>query len=954
MVRHPLLRIAIVALGIGLIAPATSASAAGDPLAGCRSKKLKAAGSLTKKVGSCFAKAANRGPFWSPSTLEASFDACGVIELEKLTRSWEKAEAKAISQGADACLGAGPDDVVGPLLDPLQRALDLGLNGMDNPASTSVASAHRLIGDMVKETGKFADKWLKAEIKYLKKLDVAKRATARDKARSKFEDKWTKARTTAAAGNVTFDFDPPMVLLLEDVQVAVDLIIAQRLPTPLRRTDINALPPLSVDPPVPTGGAPATIHVDVPGASNIDLGVSGAGCGALGPASIAASTLSQTADVGSFGVCTLTADVTTPGGLVSYERTFTVEPTQITLPDVRLVGGFYAPGPLPPASGTLMDPEIDSVVGPTTLITGGTVQLRLQLVDPTLAEGVRRVGIQIGDPAAGHFAAPALVVGEEVLIQIQLGQVLQNGTADRDVYIQLADSLGGFGPRLLVPFAIQEVGTGDVQVSLSWDTETDVDLHVVDPTGEEIYYGNTNGASGGQLDLDSNAGCGIDGINNENVTWPTGNAPSGTYVVRVNFWSSCMGLPANFTVTTNVCGQSQTFSGGFLAGQSSGGGLGAGLEITRFTFDCGFRVRGNARYEDLAVTQNGLAGTPTELPIRFADASVVRESDGVTLASAPTRQDGSFDLQFANDGAPGYRVVVRSAQEDDFVKQSVQNATGTPYSLTSSLFDETLDPDRMGVDLVASSVSEGPAFNIFDAGVSAAAFVRPVHGRTPPFATVVWESATQSDCEGEDASCYDASHSTAHIDDGDEYDDLIVLREFGHHWQFFFSRNQSPGGARDGATQADPLLAWGEGSATMFAARVRGTSMVVDTLGGALVSRTDIDFLDPAIPLGTSNGTGTGDLSEDVVAAILWDLTDAGSEPGDTVGREGAVFGAMRYLRSPANLDRGVIGPDLVDYLDGWFCEGLGDRGDASTGVEGILEAHGFSGYDFAGPTTCE
>ena len=955
MVRQILVQaVAITFLASAGVAP-TPAAAGGDPLVACWTKKLKASGKFTKKVGSCFAKAANQGPFWSPSTLEAAFEACGVIELEKLTRAWEKAEAKAIAQGADACLGAGPDDVAGPLLDPLERALDLALNGMDNPAATSVGAAHRLVGDMVKETGKFADKWLKAESKYLKKPDVPKRGVARDKARAKFEDKWTKARQTAAGGNVDFEFDPPMVLILEDVQVAVDLIIAQRLPTPERRTDVGALPPLSVDPPVPTGGAPATVHVDVAGATNIDLTVSGAGCGALGASSVAGPSLSQTADVGDFGVCTLTADVTTPGGVDSYERTFRVEPTQLTLPDVRLVGGFYAPGPLPPASGGLTDPVIDGIQGPTTLITGGTVQLRLRLVDPSLAEGVRRVGVQIGDAAAGHFAAPALVVGEEILVQLQLQQVLQNGTDPRDVHIQLADALGGFGPATIVPFAIQEVGTGDVQVSLSWDTETDVDLHVVDPTGEEIYYGSTSSASGGQLDLDSNAGCGIDGINNENVTWPTGMAPDGTYVVRVNYWSACgpPPLPANFTVTTNVCGQSQTFSGSFTADQAAGGGLGSGTEITRFTFDCGFRVRGTARYEDLAVTRNGLAATPRSLPIRFADAAVVRESDGVTLASAPTRQDGTFDLQFANDGAPGYRVVVRSVQDDDLVKQSVEDTNGTPYAVTSGLIDETVDPDRMGVDLVAPAVGPGPAFNVFDAGVAAASFVRPIHGRTPPQLTWVWEAAQPADCEGEDASCYDASHSTAHIDDGDEYDDLIVLREAGHHWQFFFSRNQSPGGARDGTMQSDPLLAWGEGSATMFAGRVRGTPTIIDTSGGSVVSLTDIDFLDPAIPLGTSDGSGTGDLSEDVVAAILWDLADGGAEPGDTVAREGAVFGAMRYLRSPENVDRGVAGPDLVDYLDGWFCPGLGDAGDASSGVQGVLQLHGIPWYDEAGPTGC-
>jgi hypothetical protein len=42
----------------------------------------------------------------------------------------------------------------------------------------------------------------------------------------------------------------------------------------------------------------------------------------------------------------------------------------------------------------------------------------------------------------------------------------------------------------------------------------------VDAVGEEIYYGDQQAASGGFLDLDSNAACSGDNIRNENITWP--------------------------------------------------------------------------------------------------------------------------------------------------------------------------------------------------------------------------------------------------------------------------------------------------------------------------------------------------------------------------------------------------------------------------------------------------
>lgn len=51
------------------------------------------------------------------------------------------------------------------------------------------------------------------------------------------------------------------------------------------------------------------------------------------------------------------------------------------------------------------------------------------------------------------------------------------------------------------------LGTGDVQVTLRWVGTNDLDLHVTDPAGETIYFGNRSSGSDGQLDVDSNAGC---------------------------------------------------------------------------------------------------------------------------------------------------------------------------------------------------------------------------------------------------------------------------------------------------------------------------------------------------------------------------------------------------------------------------------------------------------------
>ncbi|HUI26906.1 MAG TPA: IPT/TIG domain-containing protein [Candidatus Kryptonia bacterium] len=106
------------------------------------------------------------------------------------------------------------------------------------------------------------------------------------------------------------------------------------------------------------------------------------------------------------------------------------------------------------------------------------------------------------------------------------------------------------------------LGTGDVQVTLNWSDINDLDLHVIDPNGEEIYYGNRMSSSGGTLDVDANAACNNETTSpRENIFWPTGTAPVGTYTVIVAYYRGCGDPPgpsAGITVTARVDGRFMT------------------------------------------------------------------------------------------------------------------------------------------------------------------------------------------------------------------------------------------------------------------------------------------------------------------------------------------------------------------------------------------------------------
>jgi len=182
-------------------------------------------------------------------------------------------------------------------------------------------------------------------------------------------------------------------------------------------------------------------------------------------------------------------------------------------------------------------------------------------------DGTTQGIVSSSDSGLGSFFEVTLPAAQTTTsLLLAFPQVLP--TSSFDLFFAVVDDSGDVGPFSTVPFRVVQVWTGDVQVTLFWDSDSDVDLHVVDP-------------SGGELDLDSDAACSLDDVRNENITWPVGSAPQGTYTVRVDYWSSCDVAETNYTVLVNNGGDIRSFTGRFT-GPGDRGGRGSGVEITTF------------------------------------------------------------------------------------------------------------------------------------------------------------------------------------------------------------------------------------------------------------------------------------------------------------------------------------------------------------------------------------
>ena len=106
-------------------------------------------------------------------------------------------------------------------------------------------------------------------------------------------------------------------------------------------------------------------------------------------------------------------------------------------------------------------------------------------------------------------------------------------------------------------------GTGDVQILLKWYDENDLDISCVDPNNEKIYYNHLVSASGGRLDIDMNREKPYRLTPIENIFWPDGGAPKGTYKVYLTYYSkhSETKIMSNYDIFVKCNGITNQYSG---------------------------------------------------------------------------------------------------------------------------------------------------------------------------------------------------------------------------------------------------------------------------------------------------------------------------------------------------------------------------------------------------------
>lgn len=648
------------------------------------------------------------------------------------------------------------------------------------------------------------------------------------------------------------------------------------------------------------------------------------------------------------------------GATLEYENLFACLANVPATP-VSVAGAIYVDEP-PPSSVTqpAKQPRVNAVSGNNYIITGGTAQVAAQTSDPQGPDDV--IGLIVAVQGfSGYFQKPLPGGAGTVPLTLRLDPNAGiPGAQQLNLRIAAVDRAGNVSDYLTHRLTTIEVMSGDVQVSVSWDIPVDVDLHAIEPSGEEIYYGHRTSATGGRLDLDSNPACSLDNVNNENISWPTGQSPEGEYIVRVDYWNDCsVTVPVNYTVTIKYCGEVHVFNGAFHPGEDDHGGLGAGVTVATFSNDCGFRAEGYVRFEDRTFNEDGFRAR-TWRPLRYAVMEVRDANSGQTLKTTTTDRFGYYNVSFRKPAGAdsGYYIVARtlSDPEDGLRDIRVHNHPkfSQVYEYVSEIrYEQPGEIERIDLDIPLES--DAGACNIFDVAMDGYDRIRRMTGgelgplklywQTGADTTVTLYCTTERFSRG-DCAPEDSLQIQGKDEDRDEYDDCVILREVYRFAESKISATNSPGGDDDG-TRGDPRRAWSEGMATFFSCQTRRSPWFVDRNRWGVYRVTNLDTDSSRWSYGTRGGTMNGYVSRHLVAAFLWDLVDD-SEDDTVVGNPGAVYdAAFNYLGGDVYVGgRGFPGRDLVDFIDGWFFFEHGQQ----PGIQSILEERSFP-YDFAGPT---
>ena len=314
-------------------------------------------------------------------------------------------------------------------------------------------------------------------------------------------------------------------------------------------------------------------------------------------------------------------------------------------------------------------------------------------------------------------------------------------------------------------------------------------------------------------------------------------------------------------------------------------------------------LSGTLTYDKVPSTTLGLDYLGTvQKPVRGAEVRVVdAENTNTVFASGVTGGDGHYSLSWSGPAAVKIVFLARTSSPVVAVQDNT-SASKAVYGAVSPAIDAGTTTTA---NLKAASGWTGTAYS----GRSAAPFavldaaweaVQAFQAARPsvvfPELHINW-SANNAPVGPQAGETQDQAYAAGHIGtshwngtelfilgqadvDTDEFDDHVIVHEWGHYFEGKLGRSDSPGGQHGAGDIKDPRLAFGEGWGNALSGIVWAPNTVYsDSSGTGQASGFGFDLED-----NVTSDPFPGWFSEGSVQSILFDLFDSGSnEVHDTV-----------------------------------------------------------------------
>lgn len=304
-------------------------------------------------------------------------------------------------------------------------------------------------------------------------------------------------------------------------------------------------------------------------------------------------------------------------------------------------------------------------------------------------------------------------------------------------------------------------------------------------------------------------------------------------------------------------------------------------------------VSGKVTYDRVPDTEGGLDYTAIfQLPVRRTLVSAVNANSGTILENTYTDNSGNYSIKVP--AKTSVKIYVYSQTQNPIIKiqDNFTSSVGgefARYVLQSSAFT-TVEGEDVEKNLNAASgynsntqkltdSRDAAPFAIMDNCLQASDFFLENRTIDFPKLTVNWSENNSTSTIG--TSHWDGFEMELYIlgdsdVDTDEYDQHVIVHEWGHYFESSIGRSESVGGPHTDGDVLDPRVAFSEGWGNAISAMVLYPDSVYKDTGGLNQSTTGILF-----DIEENNGEQSKDsnfkigwFSEGSVQAILYDIFD--------------------------------------------------------------------------------